>query len=172
MFSRPIKYLLVTTSIAPVIFVYWLVGILRTGSYTKNYFLLIVLITLLFACKYLLSMAKNKLDIRPINVKSIKSADHNIISFLFVYLLPIFDFVKKDDYYLWAFVIIIVFVVIINTNTYHFNPLLSLVFGYKFYEVATKSEMTFILITKKQLINVEEVKSFVQLTPYVILETE
>jgi len=170
MFSKPIKYLLVATSIAPVVFVYWLVGILRTGFFTKNYFLLIILIVLLLTCKYLLSTAKNKLEVRPIAIKSIKSADHNIISFLFVYLLPIFDFVKKDDYYIWAFIIIIVFVVIINTNTYHFNPLLSLVFGYKFYEIATKKEITFILITKRQLINTEDVKNYIQLTPYVILD--
>jgi hypothetical protein len=170
MFSKPIKYLLVATSIAPIVFVYWLVGILRTGVYSKNYFLLIILAVLLATCKYLLSTAKTKLEIRPINIKSVKSADHNIISFLFLYLLPIFDFVKKDDYYIWAFIIIIFFVVIINTNTYHFNPLLSLVFGYKFYEVATKGEITYILITKRQLINTEDVNRYIQITPYVILD--
>ena len=141
MFSKPIKYLLVATSIAPIVFVYWLVSVLRSGNIFKYYWLLIALAVLLLACKYILEFAKNHLEIRSINIKSVKSADHNIISFLFVYLLPIFDFIKKDDYYIWAFIIIIVFVVIINTNAYHFNPLLSLVFRYKFYEVATKGEI-------------------------------
>lgn len=170
MFSKPIKYLLVATSIAPIIFVYWLVGVLRSGDIFKYYGLLIALLTLLTACKIILNFAKTHLEIRSINLKSVKSADHNIISFLFVYLLPIFDFVKKDDYYIWAFIIIIVFIVIINTNTYHFNPLLSLVLGYKFYEVATKGEITFILITKRQIISIDDVTKYIQLTPYVILD--
>jgi hypothetical protein len=170
MFSKKTKYLLVGTSIAPIVFVYWLVGVLRSGDLFKGYGLLITLVILLASCKIILHLAKNDLEIRSINLKSVKSADHNIISFLFIYLLPIFDFVKKDDYYVWAFIIIIVFVVIINTNTYHFNPLLSLVFGYKFYEVATKGEMTFILITKRQIISVDDVTKYIQLTPYVILD--
>ncbi|AXY73635.1 hypothetical protein D3H65_06410 [Paraflavitalea soli] len=170
MFSKPIKYLLVATSIAPIVFVYWLVGVLRSKDLSSNYGLLITLVLLLVACKVILNFAEAHLEVRSINLKSVKSADHNIISFLFVYLLPIFDFVKKDDYYIWAFVVIVVFVVIINTNTYHFNPLLSLVFRYKFYEVATKGEITFILITKQQIINVEDVRKYIQLTPYVILD--
>jgi hypothetical protein len=170
MFSKPIKYLLVATSVAPIVFVYWLVGVLRSKDLLNNYGLLIALLLLLVASKIIIEFASTHLEVRSINLKSVKSADHNIVSFLFVYLLPIFDFVKKDDYYVWAFIVIIVFVVIINTNTYHFNPLLSLVFRYKFYEVATKGEITFILITKQQIINVEDVKKYIQLTPYVILD--
>ena len=162
--------MLVATSIAPIIFVYWLVAVLRSGDIFKYYGLLIALTFLLISCKLILDFAKKNLEIRAINLKSVKSADHNIISFLFVYLLPIFDFVKKDDYYVWAFIIIIVFVVIINTNTYHFNPLLSLVFRYKFYEVATKGEITYILITKNNIISVQDVRRYIQLTPYVILD--
>jgi len=170
MFSRIIKYLLVATSVAPIVFVYWLVGALRKGDPLNRYWLLIVLAALVGICKYLLSTATTQLDKRTIQLKSVKSADHNIISFLFVYLLPIFDFVKKDEYYAWAFIIIVVFVIIINTNTYHFNPLLSLVFGYRFYEVATMQEFTYILIAKKELVNRDQVTQYVQLTPYVILD--
>lgn len=170
MFSRPVKYVLVATSVAPIVFVYWLVGVLHTQSIWYKYWLLIFLVFLLTVCKLLLNAAKNKLDVRPIQLKSVKSADHNIISFLFVYLLPIFDFVKKDEYYAWAFIIVVLFVIIINTNTYHFNPLLSLVFGYKFYEVATMQEFTYILITRQRLTAREDVKQYVQLTSYVIMD--
>ncbi|MES2328582.1 MAG: hypothetical protein V4539_03200 [Bacteroidota bacterium] len=170
MFSKPVKYLLVATSVAPIVFVYWLVGVLHTHSIYYKYWLLIFLALLMCACKLLLNAAKKKLDIRTIKLKSVKSADHNVISFLFIYLLPVFDFIKKDEYYAWAFIIVVLFVIIINTNTYHFNPLLSLVFGFKFYEVATTDEFTYIMITKQELKSRDAVTHYVQLTSYVIMD--
>jgi hypothetical protein len=85
-----------------------------------------------------------------------------------VYLLPVLDIVKKDNVYVYGFILIVFFVIIINSNTYHFNPLLSL-FGYKFYEISSDGNMSYILITKKTILNINDVKKVVHLSNYMVL---
>lgn len=44
-------------------------------------------------------------------------------------------------------------------------------FGYRYYEIATKKEVTYIMISKEKLINPSDIKAYSQLTDYVILNT-
>lgn len=168
MLSGLMKYVLVATSMAPVLLTFYGVNVIETDCWKSGFGYLIIAILLLCACLLLLNLSKKKLEVLDINITTVKNADHNIISFLLVYLLPVLDIVKKDNVYVYGFILIVFFVIIINSNTYHFNPLLSL-FGYKFYEVTSDGNMSYILITRKALLNINDVKKVVHLSNYMIL---
>lgn len=168
MLSGLMKYILVATSMSPVLIIFYGVKVVEDSCWKSGIIFLIIAVILLCACLLLLNLSKRKLEVLDINVTSVKNADHNIISFLLVYLLPVLDIVKKDNVYVYGFILIVFFVIIINSNTYHFNPLLSL-FGYKFYEISSDGNMSYILITKKAILNINDVKQVVHLSNYMVL---
>lgn len=170
MFSAFIKYILVATSMAPVLLTLYGVTALKKGDWLAGYPFLISAIVLVILCLILLRKAKKNLEVIDVNITSVKNADHNIIGFLFVYLLPVLDIIKKDEAYVFGFILIVFFVIIINSNTYHFNPLLSL-FGYKFYDITNDGNISYILITKKQILNTKDINQIVQITPYMVLDS-
>ena len=58
-----------------------------------------------------------------------------------------------------------------GTHSYHTNPILTF-FGYHFYEVTTPQNVSFLLITKRDLRNTKNISTVVQITDYMILDTE
>lgn len=72
----------------------------------------------------------------------------------------------------WAitiFVGMLIFIVIFNSHTYHFNPLLGII-GYHFYEVKTSGGITYVLMTRKQITGCKDIKRIVQVTEYIVME--
>jgi hypothetical protein len=169
MFSGLLKYILVATSMAPVLLTFYGVKVVQTHCYKSGWQFLVAALILLCICLLLLRLSKKRLEILDINITSVKNADHNIISFLLVYLLPVLDIVKKDNVYVYGFILVVFFVIIINSNTYHFNPLLSL-FGYKFYDITSDGNISYILITKQKILNTNDVKQVVHISTYMVLD--
>ena len=167
MFSKLIQLILVTTSISPVLFTLWFKEFSASGMWTSGLSWLIIAILLLVVLKFIIETAKRKLEIVPIYISEISNADKESLIFIFTYLIPLLEIDSKMIFFL----LILFFIIIFTTNIYHFNPLLGLL-GYHQYEVKLKEGTTFILITKKTLINVKQVKSVVQLTDYILLEKE
>ena len=167
MFSKLIQLILVTTSISPVLLTLWFKEFSASGMWTSGLSWLIIAILLLVVLKFIIETAKRKLEIVPIYISEISNADKESLIFIFTYLIPLLEI----DSEMIFFLLILFFIIIFTTNIYHFNPLLGLL-GYHQYEVKLKEGTTFILITKKTLINVKQVKSVVQLTDYILLEKE
>ena len=66
-------------------------------------------------------------------------------------------------------VLIVFFAVIMTSNAYHTNPLLGFL-GYHFYEV-TIANVGYVLISKKNLHNIQGIRQVAQITNYMLLET-
>lgn len=167
MFSKLIQLILVTTSISPVLLTFWFKEFSSSWRWTSGLPCLIIAILLLVVLKFIIETAKRKLEIIPIYISEISNADKESLIFIFTYLIPLLEIDSKMIFFL----LILFFIIIFTTNIHHFNPLLGLL-GYHQYEVKLKEGTTFILITKKTLINVKQVKSVVQLTDYILLEKE
>jgi len=60
---------------------------------------------------------------------------------------------------------------VLTTHIYHFNPVFGL-FEYHYYKVSIEGGTTFILMTKKTLLNARQVSSVIQLTDYFLLEKD
>lgn len=187
MFSKLFKTIFVITSYSPILVIWWIVGIftyigadgktlIRGFSEIKlphlliNYWLLIIFILLFLLSWFLMYLAHKKLTKNHIEVKAIKSSDFNMSSFIISYFLPCTEFYKKDIIFIIAWIIIIFIIIVINKNSYFYNPLLK-IFGYRYYEITTKKDVSFIMISRKKLINSKDINSYTQLADYVILNT-
>ena len=112
--------------------------------------------------------ARGKLTINNIGVKSIKSADLNMNSLLLSYFYHVLNSLKKIQIFIFGWFVVLIILIVINRGTYFYNPIIKL-FGYRYYEVTTNSGVVYTMISKKKLVNTNEVKRYSQLTDYVIL---
>lgn len=187
MFSKLIKLIFVITAYSPILFICWFVSvynILKSNNsiifIDLNNFkfiellnrlnLIFLFVLLVLACWYIMILAKTKLTRNNIELKSIKSSDLNMNVLIFSYFLPCIEIYKKDEIYLVGWILFLAIIILINKGTYFYNPLMK-IFGYKYYEIVTKKEVTYLMISKEKIINTNDVKAYSQLTDYVILNT-
>ncbi|WP_051506792.1 hypothetical protein [Saccharibacillus sacchari] len=164
--------MLVLTSFSPILLTYAFVVWVRGGSLTLISLITLLIVILLIGCIQIIKIAKEKLEVINFPINSIKVTDGEVVGFLVAYLLPFLSLgTDKVNGQILLFIMFIFFIVIWGTNAYHFNPLLSLL-GYHFYEVSTAENITYLLITKKSLKNTKAIKSVIQLTDYIVLDTE
>ena len=181
MFANHIKIIFVLTAYSPIIFIVWAVEVYNNltkgnqiGLINKpieifnRLNLIFIFIILLLACYLFMKAARGKLTINNIGVKSIKSADLNMNSLLLSYFLPCIELFKKDPIFIFGWFVVLIILIVINRGTYFYNPIIKL-FGYRYYEVTTNSGVVYTMISKKKLVNTNEVKRYSQLTDYVIL---
>jgi hypothetical protein len=182
MFSNFIKILFVISAYSPILLI---VGIVEIINNTKegysislieswkeifNRINFIFCFLILFPLSaFIMIWAENSLTKNRIEIKAIKSADFNLPTFIISYFLPCIELVKKDSTYMIVWCVILAIIIFINLKTYFYNPCLKL-FGYRYYEISTKKDVTFVIISKEKLINANQVKSYSQLTDYVIIK--
>jgi len=182
MFSNTIKILFVISAYSPIFLIVGIVEIININKEGYSISLieswqeifnrinLIIFFIMLFPLSPLImNWAKNNLTANRIEIKAIKSADFNLPTFIFSYFLPCIELVKKDSTYMIIWFVILAIIVFINLKTYFYNPCLKL-FGYRYYEISTKKDVTFVLISKEKLINSNQIQSYSQLTDYVIIK--
>ena len=133
----------------------------------------IVAFLLLVICLGVLHYSKNKLEFEFINIKEIKNADKEILTFLLVYLLPL---VTQNTSVaatpeLTFYVFIIIAWAVYHSNAFFFNPLLGLS-GYHFYEIISEDGMTHMLITTKTIRKTSIRIEVTQLFDFIYLATD
>lgn len=187
MFSKLLKLTFAITAYAPVLLIWWLVSVYSVLNSDDNIGfidfsnfnfidlfnrlnLIFIFVILVSICWYILYLATNKLTRNSIEVKSIKSSDLNMNNLIFSYFLPCIEIYKKDSVYLIGWFLALCIIVYINKGTYFHNPLMKL-FGYSYYEIATKKDVTYLMISKQKLKNTNEIKAYSQLTDFVLLNS-
>ena len=167
------KSLLVSTSLSPAFFVMgvnqfercnWLFGGIWMG----------LTLVLIGVCLGLLKyLAKNGPE-SPIYIKEFESRDQEILTYLFIYLLP---FIQSDNptfASMWitgivSLVIIIIFIA--HVDAFHFNPVMSL-FRYRFYAIKNAHGVSNLLISNKDISRPDKKLQTVRLARNVYLYTE
>ncbi|CAM4344746.1 hypothetical protein FLTE109939_06615 [Flavobacterium terrigena] len=191
MYSNFIKFVLSFTGLSPILLSYWIVKTLQNFKNLNvyitidswqniveglkniiiNHYFLFLFILIFILCRFLFLQGLKNLSKGSIVLKSIKSVDINFNPILFSYILPWSKFFFKDNEDL-IFVIGFSFVYLLYTyigkNSYHYNLILRLL-GYKNYEVQTKKEMSYLLLSKETLINVNQVTEYIQVSDYMIV---
>lgn len=166
------KALLVATSLAPVLGAYGINAISAGQSTCQIVRWFIIAGCLLAICLLIMEFMKKHEEIQTLAVKSIRTADQEVLAFLVAYLLPL---IAKDtlgiegDIWTILYVFALVFVAIYHNNSYHFNPLLGLC-GYHFYEIEADDGMSFLLVTRQTLRKQRLSTRAVQLTDYMFLD--
>lgn len=169
MLSRLLKTYFVATALSPICFSLAYIAYQRKNN-IELCILFVSIAVLLGASSFkIIELAKTKLEILPVTIKKAKSTDKEVIGFFVAYVLPIvFKNSNFDAGSMTMFVLLLAFV-IWGTHSFQVNPLLG-VFGYHFYEVDTESGITFVLVTKKKIVNIKSIGKVVQLTEYMVLE--
>jgi len=195
MLSKILQFCLILLGLAPVVLLYGLVNLAdffvhyqiiflpitkdslfqgldvfieAGGLYLLGFFILMPL------SKMLLNFINKNLEIRTIEAKQIKSYDFQMNAIYLSYILPFAKFTALDwnAIYTFAFIAILLVISWSNRRTYNTNVFLSLFLNYRHYEVQTRAEVTFIMLSKRMLINTKEIPHYIQLTDYVILDPE
>lgn len=174
MISKLLEHIFVLTSISPVFLAIWLGEFAKTKNYINGLFWLILFIALIPISWSIIKFSEKKLEILPVNIKSVSPADREVSAFLIAYIFPLFNIV---DLNIWTIVFIIglLYVAMLTTSNYHFNPVLSLFFRYHYYEVEIKEQgngesTTYILMTKRTIRNCANIKKIVQVSDYMLME--
>jgi len=169
MLSTLAKLMLTGTALAPVSLVYaW---VLYNDGKCKTAIALvggaIALVVLMVA---LLWFCKKNLERSQFKVTSIEAADREYITFILLYLSPLFTSEFGDLNWNILVPTMIIFVLVISTGYgYHFNPLLGLL-GWHFYKVSTEEGVSYVLITKKELRSAKQCLTVGQLTEYIVID--
>jgi len=163
------KLLLTCTSLAPIALVYaW---VLYTDDNLRGAIALIVgaaiLVLLMLA---LLNYSKTHLERSEFKVTSIEAADREYITFILLYLSPLFTAEFGDLNWNILVPTVLIFLFVISTGYgYHFNPLLGFL-GWHFYKVTTEEGVTYVLITKKELRTAKQCLTVGELTEYIVID--
>ncbi len=192
MYSGFIKLIIALTGFSPVLLIFWLINVFLNRhqlsfylsidsleniikgfrEILENHWQLILFILIVTASNLLLRKAINSLSPWTVQIKSIKPADINFTSVLISYILPWAKFLIHGDadlLYLLGFLVLCFVQAYISKDSYHYNLNFRLFLGYKHYEVQTQSEVTYLVLSKKKLINKADITRYVLLSDHMII---
>ena len=154
------KCLLVSTSLSPVLGAVAVDQIARGSPWKYWIWWIATAVVLICLCWILLRYAAKNAQTYLFHVRSFERKEQEILTFLFIYLLP---FIRSgnsnifDDWLIGSYVICTIVIAIVYTSAFHFNPVMRLVFGYRFYSVKDPHGVPYLLISRTDLrrVNVE-----------------
>ena len=193
MYSQFIKYIISFSSFFPIFLVFWLVNLLsnwnelhfylNTGSpsaflegskiFLRQHGLLLIFLALLILCRQIIRFAQTHLSPRPIDIKAIKPANVNFVSAVLSYIGPFFKFFLESghDYiYAGGYFLMAAVIAMVTARAYHYNMTFSIFFGYQHFEVSTMKDVTYLVLSRKNLINKKQLTEVVRLTDYMLIE--
>ena len=169
MLNKFAKLLLVATSLAPIFLTLWFSKFSKEWDITVGCTYLLITIILTSLCVLLLFLSTKNLEKNPIKINSVKTADKEVVGFIIVYLLPLInESTVKINTAVLIFIALLFFWIVFTSNSYHFNPLLGFL-GYHFYEITIEGGITYILISRSDIVNCKNIKYVVQLSEYMVL---
>ena len=146
------KCLLVLTSLSPVLLTSAVNQLERGTPFKTAGWSILVAILLAVSCKVLLRYAQGNAQRYKLYIKEFESKDQEMLTFLFIYLLP---FVRgtgfSNEWLTSVLVLAIIIIAIAIVGAFHFNPLMRLLFCYRFYAVKDRHGISCLLITKADL---------------------
>lgn len=170
MLSKIVKTYFVATSLAPVCFSLAYVSYQRGDFWPWGISCLAIALILGASSLKIIALAKSRLESLPVTVRKVKSSDKEVIGFFVAYVLPLlFAKIINVDIGAVALFVVLLGFVIWGTHSFQVNPLLG-VFGFHFYEIETEDGISFVLVTKRKIVNAKNVGRVVQLTEYMVLE--
>ncbi|MBU1425218.1 MAG: hypothetical protein KKH12_05745 [Gammaproteobacteria bacterium] len=164
MLNRFAKFLLVATSLSPIL------GAVAVNQYSLGKPMamwlpwLVVALLLVFICWGLLHYSAKSAQKQTVRVAEFENNDKEVLSFLLAYLLPVLsskDMAFDGQWMTGAYVIAVIFLVIVHAGIFHFNPVMGLL-GYHFYGVKNSDGVAVLVISRPELrrpgIDVETVR--------------
>jgi len=153
MLNKFAKFLLVATSLSPIL------GAVAVNQYSLDKPLsvwvpwLAAALLLIFICWALLQYSAKNGQTQDVLIEQFESNDKEVLSFLVAYLLPFIsakDMAFDGQWLTGAYIIAVIFLVIVHANVIHFNPVMGLL-GYHFYGIRNSDGKSQLLISQAEL---------------------
>lgn len=147
------KFLLVSTSLAPILGAVAVNQVaLGRPWYCWGPWLSVAVLLAAICWLVLRHLAQNAQQ-DTFTIKEFERNDKEVLAFLLAYLLPFLsskDMAFTGEWITGAYIIAIIFWVIAHAGAFHFNPVMGLL-GYHFYAVKDAHNVSYLLMSKKQL---------------------
>lgn len=147
------KFLLVATSLSPVLGAIAVNQISRAEGWRVWVPWLIVALVLVLLCWGLLKYSAKKIQKEIFHIREFERSDQEVLAFLFAYLLPFVtasNLSFTGDWLTGAYILGIIFLVIAHAGAFHFNPVMGLL-GFHFYAVKDGQGVSHLLISRKTI---------------------
>ncbi len=172
MLSKLAKAALVATSAAPIFVAAAFARWRAEGSPSEVLALIAISALLAAAALWIIRHADGSLQVSTLDIKKAKSADKEILAFFLAYASPIFLSkmieVSIVDIVVYGALIVMV---LLGTNSLNVNPVLGLL-GYNYYEIDSEDGISYLLISRRKIYDVKQIKHVVQLTEYAVIEKD
>ena len=159
------KFLLVSTSLSPVLIAVAIIQFERGKPWVNWIWCLALACLLAFLCWLILNYSAKSAQKHPLSIREFERKDMEMLAFLFIYLLP---FIRSehltfvDEWLTSLYVLAIITISIVHAGAFHFNPVMRIVFGYHFYGVKDRHGVSKLLISKTDLQRKRPIKEEVQ----------
>jgi hypothetical protein len=142
------------------------------GNFLENHYLAFLFLALVFIARYIIAVARKHFSIGRIDINAVKPGDTNLTAMLFS-VIPIAVKIYSPSISEWIltgalFLLGVVFGLTMKAS-YHFNPTLKLLLGYSHYEIQTKEGITYLMISKTQIIDRKKITRYVKLADHMLL---
>jgi len=169
MYSWFIKSLFALTALTPIALVYAWVAY-SEDLIALSMILLLMTILLDGFCYIALKHAHRHLEAMPFKYNTAEPADQENISFILLYLSPLFVNKISDVNLNVLIPTLTVYGMLVATSyTFQYNPLIALM-GWHFYKVESREGITYVLLTTKKIKNIDQISKVGQLTGYMLLD--
>ncbi|RZJ48322.1 MAG: hypothetical protein EOO44_21265 [Flavobacterium sp.] len=191
MFNKIAKYLFVLSGLTPILLICWLIKIIQLRTDLTFYlphdcrgfregiwdflivhWLLIVFLLCVLFGKLLLNKALTRLPIIQITAKTLKPAEVNFTPLLFSLLAGWLKFYFHDDkdlIYLVGTVFLCIIYALVFRDSYHYNIIFKVCFGYRYYEIQD-GNVTYLFLSKKMIYDTPEITSGIKITDYMLID--
>ena len=164
-----VRILLALTAMSPLS-VSLAISFVREDKMRYAFIALCACVLLGLVAWWLISQARLRLEIFPVRIKKVKSADKEIMVFFLAYVLPlIFRSQMSFDMWSWGWAAAILLFVLWSTDAMQANPVLGLL-GFHFYDVETEDGVSYLLISRGKINSALAVSHVVQIGEYGLLE--
>lgn len=147
------KFLLVATSLAPVLGAVAVNQIARQEPWTQWFGWLGAALLLVVLCWAMLRYAASNAQKHLFHIREFERNDQEVLAFLLAYLLPFVsakNMAFTGDWLTGAYILAIIFLVIAHAGAFHFNPVMGLL-RYHFYAVKNRDGVSNLLISRDEL---------------------
>lgn len=147
------RFLLVSTSLAPILGAVAVNQFARDEPWTRWVWWLAAAVLLVVLCWLMLHFAAGNGQKHAFRIKEFERNDQEAIAFLLAYLLPFVSAENmsfSEEWLTGAYILGIIFLVIAHAGALHFNPVMGAL-GYHFYAVRNGDGVSQLLISKTEL---------------------
>lgn len=168
------RFLLVSTSLAPILGAVAVNQFAQDAPWTQWIWWLVSALLLVMLCWAMLRYAAGNAQKHKFCITKFERNDQEVLAYLLAYLLP---FVSAEnmsftgEWMTGAYIFGIIFLVIAHSGALHFNPLMGLL-GYHFYAVRNGDGVSQLLISKSELHRPGGEVETVRLAHHIYLHTE